>query len=221
MVKIRLIVADDHALFREGILRICQHAGDLDVVGEAQNGQEAVALAARLRPDVILMDINMPVLDGVQATRTICGQNPEIKVIILTMYRQENHLFDAVSAGARGYLLKDVDWRELLDAIRRVHGGEALINPALAARMLDEFRRLANPQAAQGIERLAPAETEILTLVAQGLPNCDIAGQLGLTESSVCNRLTDIYRKLHVNNRVQAALYALRHGLVTLHDQDE
>jgi len=220
--SLQIFLADDHRLFRQGLREICETKGGFTVVGEAENGQEAVDLARQLQPEVILMDIQMPVLNGVQATRLIMENNPAVRVIILTMYRQDQYVFDAIKAGARGYLLKDVDWPDLIKAVQAVSRGEAIINPALAARVIDEFRqleaqktRLPADQNAE-LERLTPGEMEVLLLVAQGLDNPEIAGQLAVTEKTVTNRLTGIYKKLHLNNRTQAALYALRQGWATL-----
>lgn len=221
MSPIRVLIADDHKLFRQGIRQICEVKGEFEVVGEAENGQEAVDLARQLTPDVVLMDINMPVLDGVQATSLITKHNPSVQVIILTMYRQDHYVFEAVKAGARGYLLKDTDWQDLLEAVRAVHRGEALVNPALAVRLLDEFRRISQrPADDEGVERLTEGEMDVLRLVAQGLENKEIIEQLCLTEKTVTNRLSKIYQKLHVNTRTQAALYALRQGWAKLNQKE-
>ncbi len=217
MTTIRVLIADDHRLFRLGLRQACESAGDFEVVGEAEDGQEAVELARRCRPDVILMDINMPILDGVEATRCIMENDPSIQVIMLTIYRRDRYVFEAIKAGARGYLLKDVDERELLEAIRAVHRGEALINPGLATKLLDEFRRLGQAAAEAGdVERLTQGEMDALRLVAQGASNKEIAARLHLAESTVSNRLSNIYQKLHVNSRTQAALLALRRGWAKL-----
>jgi DNA-binding NarL/FixJ family response regulator len=221
MSPIRVLLADDHKLFRQGLRQICEVKGEFEVVGEAETGQEAVDLARQFKPDVILMDINMPVLDGVQATSYIAEADPAVRIIILTMYRRDDYVFDAIRAGARGYLLKDTDWQELLDAVRRVHRGEALIDPGVATRLIDEFRRLSQPSAQdESVEKLTQAEMDVLVLVAQGADNAEIADQLALSEKTVTNRLSNIYQKLHVNNRTQAALYALRRGWATLHQEE-
>jgi len=221
MSSIRVLIADDHRLFRQGLRQICETVGGFQVVGEAGNGREAIEMAQRLQPDVILMDINMPVLDGVQATSLITENNPAARVIILTMYKQDQYVFEAIKVGARGYLLKDIDEQELVDAVRAVHRGEALINPGLAARLLDEFRRLSQAAPEGDTERLTPAEMEVLRLVAQGADNKTIAGQLALSERTVANRLSEIYQKLHVANRTQAALLALRRGWASLEENHE
>ena len=220
MPPIRVLLADDHRLFRQGIRQICEILGGFEVVGEAENGQEAVDAARELQPDVILMDINMPLLDGVQATSIITRNNPSSRVIVLTMYRQDQYVFEAIKAGARGYLLKDSDEQELLDTVHAVHRGEALIDPTLATRVLDEFRRLSRTTVDDDtVENLTAGEMEVLRLVAQGADNKAIGERLSLSESTIANRLSTIYQKLHVNNRTQAALVALRRGWAVL-DED-
>jgi DNA-binding NarL/FixJ family response regulator len=214
MSDIRVLIADDHRLFREGLRQICEVVGDFEIVGEAENGQAAIDLARQLNPDVILMDIQMPVLDGVQATSFIIEHDPSANVIILTMYRQDHYVFEALKAGARGYLLKDTDGQTLVEAVRGVHRGEALIDPSMAAKVIDEFRRLR--QVTPDAEKLTDGEMAVLRLVAEGEENKAIAERLFISESTVANRLREIYHKLHVNNRTQAALTALRRGWVQL-----
>ncbi len=220
MPPIRVMIADDHRLFRVGLRQVCETLGGFQIVGEAEHGRQAVELAQHVHPDVILMDINMPILDGVEATRLITEVVPTARVIMLTIHRQDRHVFDAIKAGARGYLLKDVDERDLIDAIRAVHQGAALINGELATQVLDEFRRLSQAADQADLDRLTPVELEILRRVAHGDDNKTIADQLDLTENTVAKRLSDIYQKLHVANRTQAALAALRHGWARL-DPDE
>jgi DNA-binding NarL/FixJ family response regulator len=165
------------------------------------------------------MDINMPILDGVQATRLIVEADPSARVIVLTIYRQDHYVFEAIKAGARGYLLKDIDEQDLIAAIRAVHQGDALINPGLAVRLLDEFRRISQmTDEMEGSEGLTQAEMDVLRLVAQGTDNRAVAQQLALSERTVANRLSNIYEKLHVNSRTQATLVALRRGWVMLDD---
>ena len=219
MGRIRILIADDHTMVRQGLSQICEAEADMEVIGQAANGHEAVLLARRLAPDVVVMDINMPGKDGVQATREITAENPRIGVIILTMYRQDQYVFEAIKAGARAYLLKDADSEELLRAIRAVAAGEALLDPSIAVKMIEEFRRLQDDaDLAEGLTPLTDREQDILRLVAQGFDNQEIAAQLHLSEKTVRNRLSVIFEKLHVNNRTQAALYALRRGLASLDD---
>ncbi len=224
MSPIRVLIADDHKLFRRGLRQVCEAEGNFIVVGEAENGQQAVELARNLQPDVILMDIEMPLLNGVQATSTITSENPAVQVIVLTIYREDKYVFEAIQAGAQGYLLKDVEEDVLIRAVRAVHRGEALIDSHVAALVLEEFRRVSQAESApiktDETEQLTEAEITILRLVAQGADNHAIANHLSLAEKTVSNRLSYIYQKLHVNNRTQAALYALRQGLATLNPKE-
>jgi DNA-binding NarL/FixJ family response regulator len=220
-MPIRVLIADDHRLVRQGLAAICEARGGCKVVGEAANGREAVELALRLHPDVILMDVAMPLLDGVQAAAQIMQNMPSARIIMLTVHEEDRYIFEAIKAGARGYLVKDADWQDLVAAIRMVVRGEALISPGLAARVLDEFRRM--KQASQPVlepEALSPSEMEVLQLVAQGADNASIMTRLHLSEKSVTNRLAAIYSKLGVANRTQAALVALRRGWACLDPED-
>lgn len=214
MSSIKLLIADDHTLMRQGLRQLCEGLGGFTVVAEARNGTEAVMLARMVHPDVILMDIVMPELDGVQAIRQIVRATPAARIIALTMYRQEQYMLDAIRAGARGYLLKTVDAHDLLAAIEAVHRGEYLIDPIIAARVLSQFH-LAMPEAPRG-EPLTESEMAVLRLVAHGVENEHIAQTLNYSVYTVANRLRLIYEKLRVSNRTQAALYALRQGWATL-----
>lgn len=224
MPSIRVLIADDHKLFRRGLRQVCEDEGGFMVVGEAENGQQAVEMAHSLQPDVVLMDIEMPLLNGVEATRTITAENSTVQVIVLTIYRENEYVFEAIQAGAQGYLLKDVEEDVLIKAVQAVHRGEALIDSHVAALVLEEFRRASRteptPTKMEKIEHLTEAEMAILRLVAQGADNQAIANRLSLAEKTVSNRLSNIYQKLHVNNRTQAALYALRQGLATLDPEE-
>jgi DNA-binding NarL/FixJ family response regulator len=216
MRTIRVLLVDDHALFREGLRSILNDQADIEIVGEAEDGLEAVKLAARLEVDIVLMDINMPVIDGVEATRLILRDNKVISVIILTMYPQDEYVFQALKAGAKAYLLKDTRSKKLLEVIRTVSTGQAVISPEMTTRLLNEFRQLANKEeAAQPkYQALTPKERRILTLVADGASNKDIAAELNLSERTIKNYVSIIFQKLQVNNRTEAAIRAVRDGLV-------
>jgi NarL family two-component system response regulator LiaR len=210
---IRILIADDHTLMRKGLHEICLAAG-LTVVGEAKNGAEAVTLRRSLQPDVILMDLAMPQVDGAEAIRQIIAEAPQSRIIALTMYREEPYMLAAIRAGARAYLLKTAEAHELIAAIQAVHRGEYLIDPIIAARVLGEFH--VSPPSVPAFQALLEKEIEVLRLVAQGLDNRDIATALHWSVHTVSNRLRVIFEKLHVDNRTQAALYALRQGWATL-----
>jgi NarL family two-component system response regulator LiaR len=214
-MPIRLLIADDHTLVRQGVRQLCERLGGFTVVAEAENGAQAVALARTAQPDVILMDIVMPELDGAEAIRQIMRESPTARIIALTMYRQEQYMLDAIRAGARGYLLKTAEARELITAIKATHRGDYLIDPIIAARVLSEFHPgmwLEPPR----IEPLTEGEMAVLRLVARGVDNQDIAQALNYSVYTVANRLRTIYEKLHVANRTQATLYALRQGWAAL-----
>lgn len=210
--RIRLFLCDDHAIFRQGVRKLLELEPDIQVVGEAGNGQELLNMAKPAGPDVILMDIGMPNLDGVTATYKVKKLLPGIKVIILTVYEDEPHIFQAIKAGAMGYLLKDVSFDELMGAIRSVYKGEALLQPAVAAKVLKEFTMLDKRKIREGdkfYSGLTERQKEILRLIALGGTNKEIARKLNLSEKTVKNHISSIFQTLHVNNRTQAAIYAL------------
>ncbi len=214
MSPIRILITDDHTLMRQGLRQLCEGLGGFTVVAEAESGARAVALAHTTQPDVILMDIVMPGVDGVEAIRQIVNETPTTRIIALTMYRQEQYMLAAIRAGARGYLLKTVDADELIAAIRAVHRGDYLIDPISAARVLSAFHLAVPEQSSLG--PLTESEMAVLRLVAQGVENEHIAQVLNYSVYTVANRLRTIYEKLRVTNRTQAALYALRQGWATL-----
>jgi len=214
MPPIRILIADDHTLVRQGLRQLCEGLGGFTVIAEAENGAQAVILVRTEQPDVILMDIVMPEMDGFQSIRQIMHETPTARIIALTMYRQEQYMLDVIRAGARGYLLKTMDAKELIAAIESVHRGDYLIDPIIAARVLGEFH-LSMPEQPQ-IEPLTESEMAVLRQVARGVENEHIAQELNYSVYTVANRLRTIYEKLHVTNRTQAALYALRQGWATL-----
>ena len=214
---IRLLLVDDQALFREGLRTLLSVWPDLEVVGEAGNGAEAVETAVALRPDVVLMDLRMPVLDGVAATRRLRQELPDCKIIVLTTFDDDEHVFDGLRAGAVGYLLKDVPSEKLVEAIRAAAGGASFLQPSIAAKVLAEFTRLtpvSAPAAQPLVEPLSERELEILDLLAAGSSNREIANQLFIAEGTVKNHVTNILGKLGVRDRTQAALKAKELGLI-------
>ncbi len=212
---IRVMLVDDHALFRKGVASLLASCPDIEVVGEAGDGAEAVAAVRDLMPDVILMDIHMPSMDGLEATRRIKAEHPYAKIVMLTVAEEERSLFDAIKAGAHGYLLKKVEPDEFLSMIRGISRGEAPISRSMASKILSEFaKRMKGQPAEDPAAKLTPRERELLHLLTQGSTNKDIANALGVSENTVKNHLKNILAKLHLQNRVQAAAFALREGIV-------
>jgi len=209
---IRVLIADDHAVVRQGLRTFLALQDGIDVVSEAADGAEAVAAVERLGPDVVLMDLVMPGVDGIEATRRIRDRRPATRVIALTSFADDDKVFPAVRAGAAGYLLKDVQPAELVRAIRDAHAGRALLHPAVAARLMEEVAAAAPPERRD--DGLTPREREVLRLIAGGLANKAIALRLGLSERTVKTHVSNILTKLGLTDRTQAAVYALRHGLV-------
>ena len=216
---IRFLICDDHALFRQGIKSILELESDFRIIGEASTGREAIRYALETQPDIILMDIQMPELDGVEATKEILSEYPEAKVIILTMYRQDTYVFEAIKAGAMGYMLKDADANDLIASIRRVANGETLLNADIAASILEDFGKVTLEMPDnhnQKLSELTERETAILRYLAKGVSNQEIAEALNVSEKTIRNRLSEIFSKLRLNNRTQAALYALKEGIAKL-----
>jgi NarL family two-component system response regulator LiaR len=211
---IRVLIVDDHAIVRKGIRALLVEVEDLDVVGEAGDGQEAVDLLQTTTPDVILMDIVMPNMDGIEATKIITARQEDARILALTSFAADDKLFPAIKAGAMGYLLKDSDPADLIQAIRQVHRGEPTLQPAIARKVLNELGRTATPT--QTPDPLTEREVEVLRLVAKGLSNQEIAAALTIAEVTVRTHVSNILSKLHLANRVQATLYALREGLTSL-----
>ena len=217
-MAISVLLVDDQALFREGLETLLSVHQDIQVVGQAGNGQEAVDLAARLRPDVVLMDVRMPVLDGVGATRRIKAIQPQCRVIVLTTFDDDEYIFDALRTGTVGYLLKDVASSRLVEAIRAAARGESILQPSVAAKVIAEFSRVSSmvpaARAEELVEPLSERELEILGWIARGASNKEIAGRLFIAEGTVKNHVTHILGKLGVRDRTQAALRARELGLL-------
>jgi len=214
---IRVVLVDDHALFRKGIASLLTGEPGFEVVGEAQDGLQAVERVRELMPDLVVMDLNMPRTTGLEATRRILEEFPYIKVVILTVSEDDRDLFEAIKAGAQGYLLKKIEPKALFDTLRGVMRGEASISRMMAATLMGEIRRGAANHTGSGVKRapeLSPREIGVLELVTEGKTNKEIAGALGIAENTVKNHLKNILEKLHLENRVQAATFALREGLL-------
>jgi two-component system, NarL family, response regulator DegU len=212
---VRLMLADDHRMLREGLRRSMTEQG-FSVVGEAADGAQAVELAHRLRPDVVLMDVTMPELDGVGATREIRSALPDVRVVMLTMHADEDVLASAIRAGASGYLVKDCSTREIAEAVRMAASGETIISPNLAASMLDEVRKLDAPAQTDDQRVVTRREEEVLQLIANGCSTPEVAEQLYISHKTVKNHLASIYQKLDARDRTQAVLQAVRMGIVHL-----
>ncbi len=215
---IQVLVVDDQSIVRKGIRALLEQVDDIDVIGEAAHGEEAVAQAGKLRPDVILMDLLMPKMDGITAIQHILDRQPEMRIIALTSFVAEDQVFPAIKAGAMGYLLKDSEPEELIAAIRTVNRGEPSLNPTVAKMVLGELGKPAHQPLTP--DPLTEREVDVVRLVAQGLSNRQIADQLVIGEATVRTHVGNILNKLHLANRVQAALYALREGLASLNQVD-
>lgn len=215
-MAIRLMLADDHRMLREGLRRSLSDEG-FDVVGEASDGDEAVRLADSIRPDVILMDVTMPDVDGVEATRRIHQQHPEIRVVMLTMHADQSVIAEALRAGASGYLVKDCSTDEIADAVRLAASDDASLSPELATAMLDEVRRLDPDSVDDDSDRVVTKrEVEVLQLIADGCSTPEVAERLYISQKTVKNHLASIYHKLDARDRTQAVLQAVRMGIVRL-----
>jgi two-component system nitrate/nitrite response regulator NarL len=212
----RILLVDDQPLFRSAIASLLDGQDDLEVIGEADNGLDGVEKAAVLKPDLVLMDVEMPVMDGVEATRLLREQQPDVKVVVLTVSDSDEHVFEAIRIGAHGYLLKNLRPEQLYDMIRSVMRNETALSPAIAGRLVSEFRAGPRHVAAEPpTERpaITPRELEILQLVAEGMSNKEIGKRLWITEGTVKNHVHNALEKLHMTNRIQAAAYIVRQGL--------
>ena len=215
--RISVLIVDDQSLFREALRTLLSANDDIKIIGEAENGEAAIRLANNLKPSVILMDLRMPVMDGVTATKRITKQTPECKVIILTTFDDDEYVFDGLRAGAVGYLLKDVKSEKLFEAIFAAHRGEYFLLPSITAKVVSEFSRLSPSRSYvvdSLIDPLSPREIEILKLLATGITNKEISNQLVITEGTVKNHVSNILRKMNVQDRLQAVLKAQKIGLI-------
>jgi NarL family two-component system response regulator LiaR len=208
---IRLVIADDHAVVREGLRFLLEQQPDIKIVGESKDGVQTLALVTQLVPDVILLDLLMPKMDGITLIREIKRQAPTTRIIMLTSYSEDEQIFGAIKAGALSYLLKDVSPEDLVEAVHAAARGEGVLHPQVAARVLHEMQQQRAP-----LEDLTPREREVLSLIAHGRSNPEIAGELGIGEGTVKTHVSNILSKLHLADRTQAAIYALQHHLVPL-----
>jgi DNA-binding NarL/FixJ family response regulator len=216
---IRILIADDHAFVREGTRRILEQEPDLEVVAEAGDGEETVKLACDLKPDVALVDVAMPRIDGIEATRRIKAQCPAVAVLVLSAYDDDQFIFGLLEAGAAGYLLKSVRGQEIVDAIRAVHAGESVLHPSVARKVLNRFAGVSGKQRdRKSLDLLTEREMDVLKLVTKGSSNKDIAEGLCLSVRTVQGHLANIFNKLRVSSRTEAVVHALREGWVTLDD---
>jgi DNA-binding NarL/FixJ family response regulator len=212
-VTIRVLIADDQSMVRAGFRMLLSGEEDIEVVGEAGNGTEAVASAARLHPSVILMDIRMPELDGLEATRRILGADPEARVLILTTFDLDEYVYEALRAGASGFVLKDDPPEQLIAAVRTVATGDALLSPAITKRVIKEFVRIPRSAPPQELDELSSREVDVFRLMARGLSNLEIGLELFISETTVKTHVTHILQKLHLRDRVQAVVLAHQTGL--------
>ena len=216
---IRVLIADDHALFRRGLNMVLESEEGIDVVAEAEDGEDAVAKAEELAPDVVLMDVRMPRLGGIEAARAVRDSLPSAKILMLTVSDEEDDLYEAIKAGANGYLLKEISIEEVADAIRAVVQGQSLISPSMASKLLTEFNTLvrrAEEKQQFPAPRLTDRELEVLKLVAQGMSNREIADDLYISENTVKNHVRNILEKLHLHSRMEAVVYAVREKLLDI-----
>jgi NarL family two-component system response regulator LiaR len=216
--SIRVLIVDDHTIVRKGIKALLAETSDIQVVGEASNGLDATQLSKQLEPDVILMDLLMPKMDGIEATRQISAQQPQVHVLVLTSFVGDDKIFPAIKAGAVGYLLKDSEPSELIRSIHMVHRGELSLHPIIARKIMQEIQE--QPAARSSPESLTAREVEVLQLLAKGLSNEEIAAQLVISAVTVRTHISHLLAKLHLASRVQATLYALREGITSLRDEN-
>ena len=221
-MPIRILIADDHALLRQGIRNFLSLESDFEIIGEAADGEETIRRASELRPDILLLDINMPKGNGIEVATRLRETHPEIRILALTIHDDENYMMKMIQSGAAGYLLKDVEPSMMVQAIRRVHAGESFVEPTLTAKLFrgitDREAQKPAPQAPGMSEsdKLSAREIEVLRLIGRGMSNAEIARELYLSEKTVKNHLTNIFRKIQVSDRTQAVLFAIKHKIVLI-----
>ena len=221
-MPIRILIADDHALLRQGIRNFLSLESDFEIIGEAADGEETIRRASELRPDILLLDINMPKGNGIEVAARLKETHPEIRILALTIHDDENYMMKMIQSGAAGYLLKDVEPSMMVQAIRRVHAGESFVEPSLTAKLFrgitDREAQKPAPQAPGMSEsdKLSAREIEVLRLIGRGMSNAEIARELYLSEKTVKNHLTNIFRKIQVSDRTQAVLFAIKHKIVLI-----
>ncbi|SCY05108.1 response regulator [Alkaliphilus peptidifermentans] len=213
MGKIKLLLVDDHSLVRQGLKQILELEDDLEIVGQAGDGEEAIIKVQNLRPDIVLLDINMPKLNGIQTLRRLKDMNNTIKIIMLTFHEDQEYLFETLNLGANGYVLKDAESESLIKAIRDVYNGSSYIHPSLASGLALEMNRRDVSNKHSSSNKLTRREYEVLTLIADGLNNKEIAGSLYISEKTVKNHVSNIFKKINVNDRTQAAIYAYKQNI--------
>ncbi len=216
---VRVLICDDHALFRRGLAMVLESEDGVEVVGEAEDGEDSIRQAEELVPDVVLMDVRMPKVSGIEATRAIASTVPSAKILMLTVSDEEDDLYAAIKAGATGYLLKEISIEEVAGAIRSVVSGQSLISPSMASKLLTEFTNLArkaDERQAEFTPRLTARELEVLKLVAKGMSNREIAGELYISDNTVKNHVRNILEKLHLHSRMEAVVYAVREKLLDI-----
>lgn len=218
MTNAKLLLVDDHTVVRQGLKALLNHEADIHIVGEADNGREALAAIPALAPNVILMDISMPGLNGIEATRQICQSHPALKVIILSMHANEEYVFQVLQAGAAGYVLKQSDSQEVLAAIRAVLSGSSFLSPAISRTVIDDYRQRVESrhQSSNSANPLTPREREVLQLLAEGYPNREIAVELNISVKTVETHRSNMMKKLNLNNKTELVKYALRKGWASL-----
>ena len=220
-MKIKVLLAEDHKIVREGTRQLLDQSPDMEIVGEAADGVEAVRLAGELHPDVVVMDVRLPRLNGIEANRAIAAGFPAIRILILSAYDDDSYVFPLLEAGASGYLLKTASGVELAEGIRHVIAGEPALSPRITAKLVDRLGRKGSSRPSELPERLTEREMEVLRATATGQPNKAIAGNLAISPQTVQVHLRNIFSKLGVGNRSEAVAYAIRHGLISLEQDDE